>query len=226
ARGRPGRPVGGPRGRAIVVSGAVARGRPHPGFPRRDHRAHRYQRMGVWLDWQEQRPHRAGRPAMERPALEGRHAAGSRQRQRYGVRRGQLTGQRLGVLRHRSKPRQSPRDRGSPAPAKRAMGAAEDFPGQLRDRLQRARRQDVWVFGGPVAGLGPGVGTWHLTQSGWASMDTGNLVLFRASVVSATDIWAAGAVVGGAPPMPMVATWNGSTWVEDRSVGAVLPKPT
>ena len=100
------------------------------------------------------------------------------------------------------------------------------FPGSYVTGCNVLGAKDVWVFGGQVAGLGPGVGTWHLTQSGWTSIDTGNLVLFRASVVSATDIWAAGAVVGGALPMPMVATWNGSAWVEDRSISAVLPRPT
>src|SRR5258708_27175822 len=52
---------------------------------------------------------------------------------------------------------------------------------------------NVWVFGGAVAGLGPTVGTWHLTRSGWTLMHTGSLVLFKASVVSANDIWATGA---------------------------------
>jgi hypothetical protein len=87
---------------------------------------------------------------------------------------------------------------------------------------------DVWVFGGQVAGLGPGVGTWHLTSSGWASLNTGSLVLFGGSVVSANDIWAAGADITSPSfvPMPVLGRWNGQAWVEDRSIAAVLPKPT
>jgi hypothetical protein len=100
------------------------------------------------------------------------------------------------------------------------------FPGSYVTGCNVLGASDIWVFGGEVAGLGPGVGTWHLTSSGWTSVNTGNLVLFRASVVSATDIWAAAADVSGALPMPMVATWNGSAWVENRSISAVLPKPT
>jgi hypothetical protein len=84
---------------------------------------------------------------------------------------------------------------------------------------------DVWVFGGEVAGLGPGVGTWHLTRSGWAMLNTGSLVLFGGSVVSANDVWAIGADANGATIVPVLGRWNGQAWVEDRSIDAVLPRP-
>ena len=103
----------------------------------------------------------------------------------------------------------------------------KSFPGSYVTGCNVLGPQNVWVFGGEVAGLGAGVGTWHLTRSGWASVHTGNLVLFRASVVSAHDIWAAGANMHGTqPPTPAVAVWNGTAWVQNRSIGAALPKPT
>src|SRR5262249_38484119 len=71
------------------------------------------------------------------------------------------------------------------------------------------------------------VGTWHLTRSGWAPVNTGNLVLFKASVASANDIWATGADITdhGLRITPVVARWNGSAWVQHRSISAALPKP-
>jgi hypothetical protein len=100
------------------------------------------------------------------------------------------------------------------------------FPGSYVTGCNVLSRTDVWVFGGLVAGLGPGVGTWHLTSSGWAMLNTGNLVLVHASVVSPNDIWAAGAAVTSATPVPVLGRWNGMAWTEDRSIDAVLPKPT
>jgi hypothetical protein len=85
---------------------------------------------------------------------------------------------------------------------------------------------DVWVFGGETAGLGAGVGTWHHTRSGWARLSTGSLVIFRASVISADDIWAAAADVSTPNPRPVLARWNGTSWTEDSSIGSALPTPT
>lgn len=85
---------------------------------------------------------------------------------------------------------------------------------------------DVWVFGGEVAGAVPAVGTWHRTRPGWKLLNTGNLVIFDASEVSATTIWAAGADVSRLPYRPVLARWNGHTWTEDRSIDSALPKPT
>lgn len=100
------------------------------------------------------------------------------------------------------------------------------FPGSYVTGCNVLGPRDVWVFGGAVAGLGPPVGTWHLTRSGWTQLKTGHLVLFCGSAVSASDIWATGADVSGARPVPLVARWNGRAWVPDRSVSAVLPRPT
>ena len=85
---------------------------------------------------------------------------------------------------------------------------------------------DVWIFGGAVAGPGNTVGTWHLTRSGWRTFNTRRLVIFNASVVSATDIWGAAATYKGAQALPALARWNGKNWTPDRSIDAVLPKPT
>ena len=86
---------------------------------------------------------------------------------------------------------------------------------------------DVWVFGGEVAGAAPAVGTWHLTRSGWRHFNTGNLVIFDASVVSSGDVWGAAADLSTPGlPRPVLARWNGKHWTEDRSIDAALPKPT
>ena len=103
----------------------------------------------------------------------------------------------------------------------------KSFPGSYVTGCNVLSPRNVWVSGGTVAGLGPGVGTWHLTRSGWAPVNTGNLVLFKASVASANDIWATGADITdhGLRITPVVARWNGSAWVQHRSISAALPKP-
>ncbi len=55
-------------------------------------------------------------------------------------------------------------------------------------------------------------------------MNTGKLVLFDASAVSARDLWAAAAV--GLASAPALARWNGTAWSQDRSILGVLPKTT
>src|SRR5262245_7948018 len=86
---------------------------------------------------------------------------------------------------------------------------------------------NVWVFGGAFAGTAGPAGTWHLTRAGWKHLDTGNVHLIRASVVSARDVWAAGGEYAPVPRVrPIVARWNGSSWRVIRSVGSVLPLPT
>lgn len=102
----------------------------------------------------------------------------------------------------------------------------QTFPGSYVTGCNVLSPTDVWVFGGLVAGLGPGVGTWHLTSSGWSMLNTGNLVLIHASVVSPNDIWAAGADVTNVTPVPVLGRWNGTAWAEDTSIDSVLPKPT
>jgi hypothetical protein len=103
----------------------------------------------------------------------------------------------------------------------------KNFPRSYITGCNALSATNVWVFGGAVAGLGPGIGTWHLHGSTWSQLKTGNLVLFNASAVSATDIWAAGADISQITTIqPVVARWNGRSWHEIRSIGTVLPKPT
>lgn len=89
-------------------------------------------------------------------------------------------------------------------------------------------RTDVWAFGGEVAGLGPGIGTWHFNGATWRKLNTGRLILFNASVVSGSNIWATGAVV--LPPKfipePLLGHWNGRTWRAVRSITSALPAPS
>jgi hypothetical protein len=51
-------------------------------------------------------------------------------------------------------------------------------------------------------------------------------VIIDASVVSAGDLWAAAADASTIRPKPVLARWNGTSWTEDNSIGAVLPTPT
>ena len=86
---------------------------------------------------------------------------------------------------------------------------------------------DVWAFGGAIAGLGPAIGTWHRTRSGWTQLNTGHLVLFDASVVSPRDLWAAGVEFSaGGAFQPALGRWNGTRWTQDRSILTALPKNT
>ena len=105
--------------------------------------------------------------------------------------------------------------------------AAKNFPGSYVTGCNVISATNVWVFGGTVAGLGPGIGTWHFNGSSWRQLKTGSLVLFNSSAVSGTDIWAAGAdVSNGSSIQPVIARWNGHSWREIRSIGSVLPKVT
>lgn len=103
----------------------------------------------------------------------------------------------------------------------------KNFPGSYVTGCNVLGPANVWVFGGEVAGIGPPIGTWHFSGSRWRLFNTGSLVIFNASVVSAKDIWAAAAAGDGSCPCaPVVARWNGRSWREMKSIGAVLPKPT
>jgi len=105
--------------------------------------------------------------------------------------------------------------------------AVKNFPGSYVTGCNVIGASNVWVFGGAVAGLGPPIGTWHFRGTTWRKINTGNLVLFNASVISARDIWAVGADTTHSPRnQPVLARWNGRSWREIRSIGAALPAPT
>jgi len=99
-----------------------------------------------------------------------------------------------------------------------------NFPGSYVTGCDVLSPTNVWVFGGALAGLGPPIGTWHMHGSTWTLINTGHLVLFHASVVSAHDIWAIGA--NELSLQPVMGRWNGHTWREIRSIDAALPRPT
>ena len=104
---------------------------------------------------------------------------------------------------------------------------AKNFPGSYVTGCNVLSATNVWVFGGAVAGLGPGIGTWHFSGSSWRQFSTGSLVLFNASAASATDIWAAAADISNSSHIqPVIARWNGHSWREMRSIGSALPKVT
>ncbi|HEY3907097.1 MAG TPA: hypothetical protein VGM14_24540 [Streptosporangiaceae bacterium] len=63
----------------------------------------------------------------------------------------------------------------------------ERAPSELSVAVTPAK-SSIWVFGEAENGIG----TWHLTGSHWAELNTGKNVLFSASVVTARDIWATG----------------------------------
>jgi hypothetical protein len=102
------------------------------------------------------------------------------------------------------------------------LTVAEDFPGTFVTGCNVVGSGDVWVFGGAE----DGIGTWHLTGSHWAERNTGKNVLFNASAVTASDIWATGANGLGLTPAPVLEHWNGRSWSPDTSITSVLPKPT
>jgi hypothetical protein len=103
---------------------------------------------------------------------------------------------------------------------------AKNFPISYVTGCNVLSPTDVWAFGGEVAGLGFGIGTWHFHGSTWTLMNTGKLVLFNASAVSAGDIWAVGADVTHLTPQPVMGRWDGHAWHEVRSIAAALPQQT
>jgi hypothetical protein len=101
----------------------------------------------------------------------------------------------------------------------------KDFPGNFVTGCNVLGPTDVWVFGGVGAGLGRGIGTWHLRGSTWTQVKTGNLVLVDASAVSPADVWAIGGDFSHSPFLPVLARWNGRSWHQIRSISQALPKP-
>jgi hypothetical protein len=78
---------------------------------------------------------------------------------------------------------------------------------------------EVWVFGD--SHVAPGVGTWHLHGRAWTQVITGNYAVDSASAVSSGDVWAQGETGFG---VPVLAHWNGRTWVRNSQLSRALPK--
>jgi hypothetical protein len=75
---------------------------------------------------------------------------------------------------------------------------------------------DVWIFGAPRSGAA-GLGAWHYDGRAWGRQGGIAAMVFRASVVSATDIWAITATRFGS-----LVTYNGRTWVPASAAGRAL----
>jgi len=79
---------------------------------------------------------------------------------------------------------------------------------------------DVWVFGD--AHVAPGTGTWHLHGRTWTHLGFHGYLLDSASAITRNDIWGAGST---SFLVPVVARWNGRSWVRNKQLASSLPKP-
>ena len=80
---------------------------------------------------------------------------------------------------------------------------------------------DVWVFGD--AHVAPGTGTWHLHGHTWTHLATKGFVLEKVRAIARNDIWAEAETGFG---VPIVARWNGRSWVRNRLLSQSLPTPS
>ncbi len=80
---------------------------------------------------------------------------------------------------------------------------------------------DVWVFGD--AHVAPGTGTWHLHGRTWTHLAFHGFVLDNASAISKNDVWGEG---GTSFLAPVVARWNGHSWVRNTKLAGALPTPS
>lgn len=95
----------------------------------------------------------------------------------------------------------------------------KQFPAGLVTGCLVESPTEVWVFGdGHVA---PGIGTWHLHGRTWRHFITSGYVLDQASAVNASDVWAEG---DDSFLNPVVARWNGRSWVRNTKLSKLLPK--
>lgn len=76
---------------------------------------------------------------------------------------------------------------------------------------------DVWVFGGNGISGAPGIGAWHYTGRSWTRGTGIAAAVYRASAVSANDIWAVTSGAGGGT----VVRYDGSDW-DPVSAGSAL----
>jgi hypothetical protein len=89
------------------------------------------------------------------------------------------------------------------AVAKRWAGAADG----IVSGITVLSKSDVWVFGGDRAGHS--LGTWHYTGNTWTQIKQTNVLLKRASAISAKNIWAVGYL---GDQSNLLTHWNGKTW--------------
>jgi hypothetical protein len=68
--------------------------------------------------------------------------------------------------------------------------------------------RDVWVFGSSGFGGQPGIGAWHYTGRSWIQVTGIAASVYRASALSATDIWAVTFSPGGGS----VLRYDGTDW--------------
>lgn len=80
---------------------------------------------------------------------------------------------------------------------------------------------EAWVFGD--AHSAPGVGLWHLHGSTWTNITSLPYALANASAISSFDIWAEGDDSFAAP---VVARWNGTSWIRNTALTSALPTPS
>jgi hypothetical protein len=79
----------------------------------------------------------------------------------------------------------------------------------------------VWVFGD--AHVAPGVGLWHLHGTTWTRITSLRYALATASAIGPDDIWAEGE---DSFAFPVVARWNGRSWIRNTALTRALPKPS
>jgi hypothetical protein len=80
---------------------------------------------------------------------------------------------------------------------------------------------DVWVFGD--AHVAPGTGTWHLRGHTWTHLTNLRFALASASAIGKNDIWGEGETPFA---HPVVARWNGRSWLRNTKLAASLPTPS
>jgi hypothetical protein len=68
--------------------------------------------------------------------------------------------------------------------------------------------EDDWVFGSTGVSGEPGIGAWHYAGHSWTQVTGVAAAIYRASAVSATDIWAVALGSGGGS----VLNYDGSDW--------------
>ena len=80
---------------------------------------------------------------------------------------------------------------------------------------------ELWVFGD--AHVAPGTGTWHLRGHTWTHLPFKGFVIASASAIGKNDVWGGGET---AFSVPVVARWNGRSWVRNKQLTGALPRVT